>query len=277
MRAAEKPLAGKRIVVTRAPERAAELVRELQQVGAEVLLLPTIGTADPMDWRPMDDALRRVEDFSAILFVSRNAVEITYRRARILRKRDALLNSSGRLVGAVGATTAAAATAKNIRVDHVASVHTSEALVRELESSLRGRKVFLPRSDRGDKKLAEMLREAGAEVTDVVAYQTTWPEPLDSGLIDQIRSGAVDVITFASPSAYQSLGNWIDSAEMVRFSTQIQFAAIGPITAGAIRKAGARVEIVADEPTARGFTAAIVKYYRSAASDAEGRAGSFVE
>ena len=38
----ENPLAGKRIVVTRAPEQARELTAALQQMGAEVLLLPTV-------------------------------------------------------------------------------------------------------------------------------------------------------------------------------------------------------------------------------------------
>jgi uroporphyrinogen III methyltransferase / synthase len=261
MSTADKPLAGKRIVVTRQPERAQELVQELQQAGAEVLLLSTIGTADPLDSRPLDDALQHVEDFNAILFVSRNAVGYTFKRAVMLRRQNALRNSQGRLVAAVGATTAEEAARHGMKVDHVASVRTGESLVQELGSSLRGRKVFLPRSDRGDKRLADILRDAGAEVTEVVAYQTTWPEPLDAGLIDLIRAAEIDVLTFASPSAYDSLCESIEKAQLVQLSNRIQFAAIGPITAGAIRKKGSRVEIVASEPSARGFADAIVKYY----------------
>jgi uroporphyrinogen III methyltransferase/synthase len=270
MSAADKPLIGKRILVTRAPDRAQELVRELQQAGAEVLLLPTVGIEPPPDWRPLDEALRHLEEFNAVLFVSTNAVDCTFKRALILRKDKVMRDLPGRLVAAVGPATARAAAVRGIPVDYVASEHTGESLVRELGSSLRGRKVLLPHSDRGDKKLSESLREAGAEVTDVVAYRTAAPEPLDPELIRRIRSGEVHVLTFASPSAYDNLAKWIDSAELAELSSVVQFATIGSITAGVIRRKGGRVSIVASEPSARGFTEAIVKYYEREQSYREG-------
>jgi uroporphyrinogen III methyltransferase/synthase len=266
----DKPLAGKRIVVTRAPDRAQELVCELQQAGAEVLLLPIMGFEPVTDWHPLDEALRHLEDFSAVLFVSTNAVESTFKRALFLRKHEVMRHLAGRLVAAVGPATARAAAARGIPVDYVASGHTGESLVRELGPSLRGRKVLLPRSDRGDKRLSETLCEAGAEVTDVVAYRTTAPEPLDPDLIRRIRSGEVHVLTFTSPSAYDNLCDSIDSAELAELSAVIQFATIGPTTAGVIRRKGGRVGIVASEPSARGLTEAIVKYYERERSAREG-------
>src|SRR5271157_3219116 len=68
------PLKGKRIVVTRAPEQSQELVRLLDQMGAEVILLPTVSFAPPEDWQRLDEQLRQLDFFDAILFLSKNAV-----------------------------------------------------------------------------------------------------------------------------------------------------------------------------------------------------------
>ena len=79
---AEKPLAGKRIVVTRAPEQSHELVHALEHLGAEVLSLPMVSFAPPEDWQELDERLRRLDLFDAILFLSQNAVRSIFDRVR---------------------------------------------------------------------------------------------------------------------------------------------------------------------------------------------------
>lgn len=257
----DKPLCGRRIVVTRAPEHSGELIRELEVLGAEVLMLPTVGRGEPLDPRPLNAALGRLEDFNAILFVSPTAVNETYKRAAILGKREIIRDLPGRLTAAVGPATARAATRHGITVDYTASDPRAESLIRELRDSLAGREVFLPRSDRGDQRLAQLLHEAGANVTEVVAYRTVAPEPLDPELIGAIRRAEVDVIIFASPSAFDNLGQTIEPADLAQLSARIHYAAIGPLTAQEICKRGSRVEIVAGQPSSKGLTDAIVKYY----------------
>ncbi|HYL67810.1 MAG TPA: uroporphyrinogen-III synthase, partial [Candidatus Limnocylindria bacterium] len=75
-----KPLTGRRVVLTRAPKHAREMVRALEGLGAEVLLLPTVEFAPPEDWRELDDALQKLSGFDAILFLSRNAVRYVFGR-----------------------------------------------------------------------------------------------------------------------------------------------------------------------------------------------------
>ena len=259
---ASQPLAGKCIVVTRASERADSLVQELERAGAEVLRLPTMGPAAPVSGGPLNDALRQIENFDAILFVSASAVRSTFKHSTIVNKKEELRNFPGQLIGAVGPVTAQNAIDHGIRVDFVAKSGTGEGLVKELGGSLSGRKVLLPRSDRGDHGLSDALREAGALVTEVVAYSTPAPEPLDPEIVERIRRADVDVITFTSPSAFRNLSDWIDTLTLAKLSTRVRFAAIGPTTAKSIRKAGSQVEIEAAEPSVRGLTDAIVKYYQ---------------
>lgn len=269
----DKPLVGKRIVVTRAPEQAAEFIAELEARGAKVLLLPMVAHVDPEDWGAFDDTLRRLEQFDVMLFMSRNAVEFTDKRARMLGLSQKVRTFPGTMVAVVGGATAREAKRLGIRIDHVASSPTGESLVNDLRSSLQGRKVFLPRSSRGDDRLPDALREVGAEVTEVIAYRTGLPEIPDRRLLSAIRRADVDVITFASPSAFENLCDYIEASEIARLSSSIPIAAIGPITANAIRRSGVEVRIESATPVAQGFAEAIVKYYEGSSVSSNDASG----
>ncbi len=219
----EKPLAGKRIVLTRAPEQAREWARALEQMGAEVILLPTVAFAPPEDWRLLDEQLRRLDAFGAILFLSKNAVRYLLDRLSQLGIKFEMLQSPNRIIAAVGPGTAGALAAQGVRVDHVAEGRTGEALAGELRQSLKGRKVLLPRSDRGDDRVLQALREAGAEVFEVIAYRTTTPASLDPAILGRIRRAEVDAIVFASPSAYHNLSDALGPAEAAALSSRDPF------------------------------------------------------
>ena len=141
---------------------------------------------------------------------------------------------------------------KDFDVDYVATQPQRRILWRR-SCGVRSRphSVFLPRSDRADERLPSALREAGAEVTDAIAYRTTAPQHLDPQALRRVRNAEVDAILFASPSAFHNLWDFILAAELAALSTRLQFAAIGPTTARALREAGVRVDIEAREPSVR--------------------------
>ena len=152
---ASQPLAGKRIVVTRAPEQAGELIRELERLGAEVLILPTVSFAPPEDWRA--NWIRRsadLDEFDGCCFLARMQYAIFSSVPRIGIQSEAM-HSDNRSIAAVGPATAQAAAEAGVRVDYVAQNHTGESLAAELRDFASGRSVLLPRSDRARRSLAE--------------------------------------------------------------------------------------------------------------------------
>jgi uroporphyrinogen-III synthase len=256
-----RPLEGKRIVLTRAPEQAQEMIHALEILGAEVFLLPMVEFAPPEDWRHVDDALHKLSGFDAILFLSGNAVRYLFNRCRQLAIRWEAEQSPMCMVAAVGQGTAQAIASEGLRVDFVARNQTGEALVRELGDRMSGKKVLLPRSDRGDEGLSNALRGVGARLTEVVAYRTTAPEGVDTGMLSRVRGGEVDAIIFASPSAFHVFSDCIGADEAACLSTRVKFAALGPTTASAIRSAGAHVEIEASESSVSGICNALASHY----------------
>src|SRR5688572_21518392 len=56
-------LAGRRIVITRAPEQAADLVSHLTAAGADVIALPTVRFLEPANPAGVDATIDRLENF----------------------------------------------------------------------------------------------------------------------------------------------------------------------------------------------------------------------
>jgi uroporphyrinogen III methyltransferase/synthase len=259
---ASGPLVGKRIVITRAPEQTGELASALESLGAHVFLLPTVSFAPPQNCAELDAALGRLTDFDWILFTSQNAVRFFCRRWTATGREPAAPEFLGGRVAAVGAATAKVLAAEGMRVDYVAHTQTGESLAEELRDSVAGKEVLLPRSDRVDDRLPSALREAGARVTEVVAYRTLRPEKLDHEILTSVRHCEIDAIVFASPSAFHNLAVLVPSTELAALSNRIQFATIGSTTTRALREAGVRVAIESNDSSSAGLADAIAKYYQ---------------
>jgi uroporphyrinogen-III synthase len=256
MDTALKPLAGKRIVVTRAPEQAGELVRTLEHLGGEVSLVPAVAFESPEDSGPLDHALKELSRFDWVLFTSQNAV-----RFASIRLKQLGLPPATRQIAAVGPATAATARHEGFRVDYVATNHTAHSLAGELCDQVADRSVFLPRSDRSDPAIAQALSEVGARVTDAIAYRTTAPEPPPAAILSRLRSADFDVAIFSSPSAFHNFDGFLGTGSLAALAERTHFAAIGPTTAKAMREAGVRVHIEAEEATSAGLADAIIRYF----------------
>jgi uroporphyrinogen-III synthase len=258
--AEDKPLAGKRVVITRAPEQAREVLHELAEAGAEPLLLPCVAFSPASDPRALDDALRSLSRFDWVVFTSHNAVESCAQRAGVIAVSLKPAALSPR-VAAVGPATANAASRAGFRVDVVAKHFRGEALAAELGASLAGKRVFLPRSNCAGRELPSALATLGADVTEVIAYETGLPKTIDRSVLGAVRSGQVDVVTFFSPSAFRNLAAELGLASMRQLAGRVALAAIGPVTAKAMREQGLRVDIVAEEARPSALIAAIREFF----------------
>lgn len=283
-------LASTRIVITRAPGQNENLRAELKSAfGAAVRIieLPCIEIREPDDTAALDDAIRAMNDFAWILFTSQNAARYFAHRMRVLGANPAHVAKSHLRIAAIGPATAEATSAEGFSVDFVPTPGTGRSFAGNFKDSVRsvagmevknatagflrgiaGMKILIPRSDlalrdRGATDWTEVLREAGAEVTAVVAYQTCSPKMLDgSRLAEVVRDGA-DCFVFASPSAFENFARAAGFENLKRLSRTSVFAAIGPTTAGAIRAAGVACGVESTEPDAKLLAEAIVSYLKS--------------
>jgi uroporphyrinogen-III synthase len=253
------PLSGRRIVVTRAREQAAELVRELEARGATVVCAPTIRIEALRDLEPLRRALAHLVDYRWAIFTSQNAVQV------VLDALPAWGYSSGILadtrVAAIGPATAHALTARGVRVDLLPEGYVAESLVAALAANgdLAGARVLIPRAQAARDVLPEGLRTLGAAV-DVIPVYSTVPELGDGPMLaKEILAGRIDAVTLTSSSTVhafvQAVGR--EAAACGRYRA----AVIGPITARTAREYGLDVHVEGREYTTAGLVAALERYY----------------
>jgi len=262
------PLEGKRIVITRAAAQSDQLARELAIRGAIPVVLPLVSFAEPDDFAPLDRAIASLEQFHWMIFTSAQAVRALAERAQQLQR--SLLSPESRLqVACVGPVTEQAARERHLPVQYVARTHKGLALAEELGSRLAGTKVLLPRSDRANPDLPAALTRYGAEVREVVAYRTLRPTEVNGVNCKTIVDDRADAILFFSPSAVQNFAELFGSERLLGSPEKLAIAAVGPVTAKALREAGVVRAVIAADTTAASVIEALEKHFVSGSAVAQ--------
>ena len=221
-----------------------------------------------MNYAELDEALARYTDPARyserggqngywLIFASVNAVEAVFARLEAVGKDGRAL--AGATVGAIGPATAAALAQRGIRADFIPATSVSEAVVAELsDRDWTGVPVLLPGADIGRDALAQGLGDRGAQVERITAYRTVTP-PDSANQARKLLESGVDVITFTSSSTVRNLLNILEGDKRLLESALI--ACIGPVTAGAARELGLRVDLVAAEHTVEGLVDTLVNHF----------------
>jgi uroporphyrinogen III methyltransferase/synthase len=252
-----RTLAGRRIVITRAPEQSVELAQTLRGLGAEVLSLPMVHFTGPPQSSELDAAIEALEEFDWLLFTSANAVRFFLARCRQLERwPPATLR-----LAVVGPATRDALETEGLLAAVAPREFRGEALAAELAGEVAGRRVLLPRSDQAGDELPRLLHAAGAFVTEVVAYSTEPPDSLDFAALEMLRRGDADAITFFSPSAFRHFVESFGPDALRRLTARVALAAVGPVTAAAIREAGLPVAVEAAQATTPALVEALERHF----------------
>jgi uroporphyrinogen-III synthase len=250
------PLAGKRVVITRAALESSELFERLSGSGAIPVLLPLISFAAPESYAPLDAALLEWSRFDWVMFTSAYAVQALVGRAA--RQGRALVkNTLTPRIAVVGPATKDKAEKAGFSVHQMARTHLGVALAEELGDRLRGKRVLLPRSDRANPDLPSALRKFGAQVTEVIAYRTVRPTDADQEKLAGVARGEADAILFFSPSAVHSFVEFSGRKQLSILQDRVAMAAIGPVTARALRELGVHRIVLASEPSAAAVVQAL--------------------
>jgi uroporphyrinogen-III synthase len=258
-----KPLAGKRVVVTRTLAQSQSLVDALRDAGAEPVLLPLLAFAPPDDFSELDDCLRHGTQFDWVFFTSQNALRAVQQRCAAL---DLVLPEvfAGLKIAAVGPATADAVTAADLPVNFISRAHTGVGLAEELSAGEKRKRVFLPRGDRANPDLIEVLNLHGWQVTPVVAYKTVLPNSDSPETQESLLRGGADAILFFSPSAVHHLRDLLGAQRFRDLSRQSIFVAIGPVSENALKAEGVRRILLAADTTVAAAVATLSEYFAKA-------------
>jgi uroporphyrinogen III methyltransferase/synthase len=255
-----RPLFGRRVLVTRTRRQASALIDLLREEGAEPIELPAIEIRETAVQSAVDAAIDRLSGgaYAWVVFTSANGVEAFFHHVR-RRGLDARAFNGSR-VCVIGPGTAAALERYGLQADLVPEEFIAEAVVQVLAAQgVQGQAVLIPRAEGARTELLEGLVKAGAQVDEVPLYVAAPPAEADPEVVAMIRRGQVDAVTFASSSTVRNLLRLLggDAAGLERAAV----VCIGPVTADTARACGLRVDVVAVEHSVPGLVEALREYF----------------
>jgi uroporphyrinogen III methyltransferase / synthase len=252
-----RPLFGRRVVVTRAREQASELVAKLAALGASTVEVPTIAVTEPADGgAALAAAIERLADgaYDWLVLTSPNGA----------RRLLAALHAAGRDARALGGTrlaaigpgTADVLAAAHLVPDLVPERFVAESLLDSFPAARPSRgpgpgRVLLARAAVARDVLPEGLAERGWAVDVVEAYRTD-PVPLDESRAKALSEA--EIVTFTSSS---TVTNLLAAVGGDAGAVPPVVAAIGPVTAATAREHGLTVDVEAEVHTLDGLVDAL--------------------
>ena len=235
-----RPLFGKRIVVTRTRKQAGALSFELDALGADVMELPTIRIEPPKDVRSFAELVQDSHAYDWIVFTSPNGVNAFF--DMFYKLYEDAREIGGVRIAAGGPATAQRVKEFRLQVDLMPEDYVAESIVKAFkkECSIEHLRVLLVRPEVARDVVAVELMKQGAIVDEALAYQTV-PETNDvSGGIAKFKAEGADMITFTSSSTVENF-----MGLNLPLPAGMKTASIGPITSKTMRELGLKVDVEA--------------------------------
>jgi uroporphyrinogen III methyltransferase/synthase len=252
----DRPLSGKRIVVTRTRAQAGVLTEQLRGLGADVIELPTIRIEPPTDLRAFAELVQDAHAYDWIVFTSVNGVNAFF--DLFYKLYDDAREIGGARIAAIGPATAQRIKDFRMHVDLQPEEFVAESLAREFkkQGGVENLRILIARAEKARDLLPRELSALGAIVDEGFAYRTVPETRDDIGARRRLLEEGADLITFTSSSTVENF-----LALGLPWPAKMQVASIGPITSRTARDGGLEVAIEARRHDIPGLVEAIRKFF----------------
>jgi len=256
-----RPLSGRKIMVTRSSDQSGVFSSMLAEEGAEVIECPTIKIFPPSDdFCELDSAIADIGSFDWLILTSINSVKFLFERMELSGK-DA--RSLGRCrIMAVGPQTGAGLRSHGIRADMIPADYKAEGVIAEFEKiDMKGKKVLFPRSEIAREVIPRGVERMGAICVSPVAYRNEAPESIPEKAMMALEKHDVDCVVFTSSSTVANLAGIVGKNILAGLLRESAVASIGPITSKTCRECTLEVDIEPEEYTLSALKEKIVEYF----------------
>ena len=257
--AQDKSLSGRRIVITRPRDQAAEWRLKLEALGASVFELPLIQVRKEVNLDTLAEVLTGFGGYEWVIFTSANGVKYFFEE--FCRVHDDIRAFGLARIAVVGEATAAAVRELRLRVELQPKKASGEELARELitRESMDSAKVLVVTGNLNRDILVEKLEDDRAIVDCLPVYRTEETDLAKDPVAGEFRAHGADAILFASPSAAQSFFDQAAALKLAAKARRPLAGSIGPTTTATMKQLGLPVDFEAAEATLDSLVSALGK------------------
>ena len=249
-------LSGRNILVTRPRDQAGSLAELLSVQGANVLLQAVIEIQPIQDWAKVDVAIKGIDEFGWLTFVSCNGVRYFLDRCSELNiGLENRLQSGTCKIAAIGPRTALELKNRGLNVNLIPSDSHSRGIAEALIEQVKTEKVLLVRADRGSDELSKRLQRAHIPHEEIAIYRSSNMTSVDPEIILRMRQNEIDWVTVTSSAIARSAVNLFGD-----FLGHTKLASISPTTSKTLRDLSFPPVVEATEFNMPGLVKSIVEF-----------------
>ncbi len=197
-----RPLKGKRIVVTRPEDRKGNISERFRNLGAEVIEYPCIKTISLIDEELFEDISKKIKVYDVIVFTSPAGVKLVFDEF-FKRKIDGRF-FFGKKIAVIGSATGNELKRYGLFYDFMPKIYSGKNLGKTLVLQGKKIKVLLLRAREGSDDIINELKKGDIEFNDTAVYYTEYVNGRGFELENRIINGEVDYVTFTSVSTVKA-------------------------------------------------------------------------
>ena len=258
----DRPLFGRRFVVTRSTAQNGEMKSKLQNLGADVLEIPLIRILPTEDKKLVAEVFAGIATYEWGVFTSANGAR---EFLRIFFKAFKDVRSFGPMrIACVGEATASIFRKHNLEVELVPEKATAENLAKTLVAtdSLDNANVLVVSGNRNREVMVNMLETMGHAIVDILpVYETDFAEVVNSPGLERYKKEGADGIIFSSSSTALS---FVEQEEDLILESEARVpihCSFGPETSKTLLENGLTVELECTNPSIEDMIGKLVQYF----------------
>jgi len=240
----DAPLKGKKVLVPRSREQAKSFSKLVKGYGGIPVEIPLLDFVPVKVSDEIRSILDRLDSFDWIIFTSNVTVDtflsfITDRQKAEMPK-----------IAVIGKKTRDCLHHLGLSVDFTPKEYVAEGFVEEfLPFVKKGMNILIPKGNLARSYISSSLREKGANVEEVIIYQTVFPDESKVLIKEALMEDRLDVLTFTSPSTMDHFMETVKEYNLYPKLSNCIIGCIGPVTRQRIESFGLKVHCEPEEYT----------------------------
>lgn len=254
-----RPLFGKRVLVTRTAAQAGSFSTMLETVGAEAVSCPVIEIIPPPSYTDLDAAIGRLAQTDILILTSANAVDAFF--ARLAACAKDVRDLYGTTVAVIGPKTADALQRYGLQADLLADDFRAEGVIAQLtQHGVAGKRILYPRAELARNIINSELTAAGAKVDAPIAYSSR-PPANGEMLRELLQAGEIDAITFTASSTVDNFITLLGDQHTKLIGTTPLFS-IGPLTSETMARHNLNIAAESSPSTLEALIDSLTDYFQ---------------
>ena len=227
----------KKVLIPRGKDQAKSFSQLVERYGGIPIEIPLIAFRPIENNQRLQECLQDFNTYDWVIFTSNVTVETFFSCY------DGDMTAFPK-VAVIGKRTAEVLQEKGIHAEFVPSAYVAEVFVEEFLPLVdAGTRILLPKGNLAREYIAASLSAAGAQVDEVVIYETFCPEESRLKLARMLAEHGLDILTFTSPSTVDHLMEVVKQFGLEEQLKNCIISCIGPVTEKRLFEYGLTVHV----------------------------------